>query len=156
MEERRPLWHRRTGRCGGVRERTRHRQRQRPEAETETETERVRDTPLAPQDGTLCNEREEMTPQDFEAAMRQQLTLFLQVQQSARPGLSSPAFLALSGPTPPGPARPGADLAGKMRRGSFRSRTSMRSLFGQGQGGSLTLLTWDVHEATGPHPSDQG
>jgi hypothetical protein len=38
---------------------------------------------LHSQDGALCNEAEEMTPKDFEAAMRQQLTLFLQVRTAA-------------------------------------------------------------------------
>ena len=35
---------------------------------------------LLTQNGELCNEAEEMTPEDFEAAMRQQLRLFVQVR----------------------------------------------------------------------------
>ena len=46
--------------------------------------------PPARQGGTLCNAREELTPRDFEAAMRQQLTLFLQVPDPARPLLARP------------------------------------------------------------------
>ena len=35
---------------------------------------------LLTQNGELCNEAEEMTPEDFELAMRQQLRLFVQVR----------------------------------------------------------------------------